>query len=473
MRSIRATLQNLRTLAAAWLGNADLREVLRATSWTTAFKVAGVGVAFASNLIMALLYGAEAIGILALASTATSVALLLAKFGTDISVVRLVAAARVSGGRRAVQRVYRRVMGLVVPTGVLAGIAVFATAPFIAIEVFDQPLLIVALQALAITLPFSAMEAVSRASLRGIKSIRLWSALPTTMAPALLLGSLLGITYFVVRDPLTPVYASGTAVIIGSLITVGLWRRSMHRLPVEPPAQAGTTHEAPPAPSARASSLRGIVALSAPMFLTSSMHFVMEWTDTFMLGLYMETADVGVYRILMKVLSVSAFMLFGVNSIIMPKFAEMHARGDAEGVRRLVQVSARLALGLSAPILLVLLVFPEALLGIFGDEFRPGAAALVVLAVGQCFNIACGSTGPLLNMTGHQQVLQYIMSAVAVLNIVLNVVLIQAYGLLGAAIATATSTIVLNLAASIAIRRIFKYWIFARPTLRPVILPSS
>jgi len=72
---------------------------------------------------------------------------------------------------------------------------------------------------------------------------------------------------------------------------------------------------------------------------------------------------------------------------------------------------------------------------LFGKDFIVAYGALVFLTLGQFVNSLSGSTGIFMNMTGHQIQLSRIMLGAAVINIVMNVLLIKPLGINGAAIA--------------------------------------
>lgn len=99
----------------------------------------------------------------------------------------------------------------------------------------------------------------------------------------------------------------------------------------------------------------------------------------------------------------------------------------------------------ATPLLLVILLFPEWLMSFFGEEFREASTALVILALGQFVNIATGSVGYLLSMTGHEKDVRNNVFVSAALGIGLGFALIPAYGLTGAASATAIAIASQNL----------------------------
>jgi len=111
----------------------------------------------------------------------------------------------------------------------------------------------------------------------------------------------------------------------------------------------------------------------------------------------------------------------------------------------------------SLPVLIAILVFPSFLLGIFGEDFTAGKTALLILAFGQFFSTISGSVINILNMSNRQKTARNIIAICTFINVVLNLILIPIYGINGAAIATATSTILWNLASVLAIYRIFGF----------------
>lgn len=90
---------------------------------------------------------------------------------------------------------------------------------------------------------------------------------------------------------------------------------------------------------------------------------------------------------------------------------------------------------------------------LFGDEFLAAAPLLVVLSLGQMVNIATGSVGFLLLMSGHERTMKYITICSGTISIALLVFLSQSYGVLGAAWAMAIGMAIQNLTALYFVKR--------------------
>lgn len=132
--------------------------------------------------------------------------------------------------------------------------------------------------------------------------------------------------------------------------------------------------------------------------------------------------------------------------IIMPQMSRLYAAGDMEALQRLATTSARwiLLAGLFAATVLTL--FGNLFIAfIFGRIYETAYPALIILTVGQLFNAAFGSVGVLLNMSGHERDTLIGVAIACSMNIALNFVLIPPLGILGAAIATASTLVLWNI----------------------------
>lgn len=58
------------------------------------------------------------------------------------------------------------------------------------------------------------------------------------------------------------------------------------------------------------------------------------------------------------------------------------------------------------PIVGFMLIFPERLMWLFGEQFKSGANLLRIFALGQFVNVMTGCVGYLLSMSGHERVLR-------------------------------------------------------------------
>jgi O-antigen/teichoic acid export membrane protein len=112
---------------------------------------------------------------------------------------------------------------------------------------------------------------------------------------------------------------------------------------------------------------------------------------------------------------------------------------------RMFQTLTKWILGLTFPLAATMIVFARPLMRIFGPEFEAGWPVLAVGTLGQLVNCAVGSAGSLLLMSGNEKHLLKIQAVTAAVMIVLDLTLIHPFGILGAAIAAATTNVLVNL----------------------------
>ena len=71
---------------------------------------------------------------------------------------------------------------------------------------------------------------------------------------------------------------------------------------------------------------------------------------------------------------------------------------------------------------------------LFGEEFIAGSDVLYILLLAQVTNTLAGSLTFILQMTGHEKILQYFLFVSLFINVMLNFCLIPKIGITGAAI---------------------------------------
>nr|MDA3877929.1 polysaccharide biosynthesis C-terminal domain-containing protein [Halothiobacillus sp.] len=182
-----------------------------------------------------------------------------------------------------------------------------------------------------------------------------------------------------------------------------------------------------------------------PFTLIGGAGIINNQADIIMLGWFGSTADVGIYRVAVQGATLVAFGLQAANAVIAPHFARLYAQGDMKKLQRLVTGSARMVLLAALPLALAFVFAGGTIVTwVFGSEFAASHLPLAILALGQLANAAFGSVGLLLNMTGNESHMARIVLQTALLNVVLNGLLIPFYGMSGAAVASTISLLIWN-----------------------------
>lgn len=400
-------------------------------------KVTGAGLGFLFSIMLARLLGSAGTGVYFLALTIVSIGATISRLGLDNAVLRFAAVAHDQGNRPILASLYRKSMGLVVGAGVVVALLFWLVTPHL------------------------PLGGVRSGELQAVLPVMLLALVPTTLI--LLQGEFFKAT----GAPGTATFFQ--AVVLPMFMVMGIavifWQGGAMALDIAflyviaataSVLLAGATwsHRKPGLWREQGCfDTRLLLRTSLPLLWVASMNLVMGWTDILVLGVWTDAATVGVYGVATRIAALTAFILVAVNSVTAPRFAALHAQGNHKALERLAQRSAGWMLLAASPIILFLLLFPEWILQFFGADFVGGAALLRVLALGQLVNVAMGSVGYLLMMTGHERLMRNNIMLSALLNFVGNLILVPIYGGMGAAVSTAVSLAVMNLLSFVLVNK--------------------
>jgi len=188
---------------------------------------------------------------------------------------------------------------------------------------------------------------------------------------------------------------------------------------------------------------KNLIKSSLPMMISAAMIYLIFSVDTIMLGILDTTENVGIYRIVAQISSVISIFIIVLGAVVGPKISFFFSNDKMTELKRFIQNTSKLVFFISLPIFLLIIIFASPILNFFGENFQKGYSALLFLSVCQFLFVITGFVDLILNMTGHQKIFGKITIISAMLNVVLNAILIPKYGINGAAMATGF-TIVLN-----------------------------
>ena len=433
------------------LTDKDFSELIKGSGISFFLRFGGLAVGYLLTLVIANLFGAKGLGDYVLAITVLRLFTLLAKAGLDTTSIRFIASFASKDKWTSISSLRKQVITILSFTSVFASVLMY----FLAIPIADL------INAKAEYIELNAFFVLPMAffmlhyqSLRGLKRIAEFSFF-YRMSQALFSVISIVIIYQFTQDSEVPVYAYLVSVIIVSFLSFLSFRywlknRSDGRKSAEKEIMSYST----------------LLKISIPLMFAQSVQFIMAWTDKLMLGAMTTPEDVGIYHTAFKLSMFAAVALMSINSISAPKFAEMFGKDDMEGLKKVVHQSTKMIFWTSIPLVTIFFIFPEFFLGLFGEEFKIGVTAFIFLSCGRLVSSFSGSVGNILQMTGNQNIYALILFFGAILNIVLNLILIPKYGINGAAIASMSSLIVWNLSMVFVVKKKFGFYTFYIPFIK-------
>jgi O-antigen/teichoic acid export membrane protein len=101
-------------------------------------------------------------------------------------------------------------------------------------------------------------------------------------------------------------------------------------------------------------------------------------------------------------------------------------------------------IALTFPLALLIIIFARPFMRIFGPGFESGWPILVIGTIGQLVNCGVGSVGYLLLMSGNERRLMKVQFVMAAVMVAFSIALVPLWGVIGAAVASATTNIGVN-----------------------------
>jgi O-antigen/teichoic acid export membrane protein len=430
-----------------------LSKVTREAGFAFGGKIFGLLFGFASQAIFARLLGADILGVYVLAWTVVQGMTILTTFGFEFSLVRYIAKYISAGQESEARSVFHLGVNCSLALAVAGTIAIVVLRGPTAVNVFNEPRLDGALLLIALSvIPYSLMRTLS-GTLRGVKDIKSVTIGYEVTDRITRLASFL-VLYFIGLRLFGIVLATVISTIVSTaMLTYFLSRRSPGLL------RRGATRGAP-------IPRRDIMVYSSAMLADSFVAFSMQHSGRIVLGIYLVSADVGIFNVAALIATLITFVLLSFNMIFSPVIADLYHRDRSDLLQPLFRSVTRWTIILSLPIFAWIVVAGETTLGVFGPEFVRGYDALVLYAIGLIVSVSTGPVGVALAMTGYQK--WNVLNAVimAIVGVVLTVLLVPRMGVAGAALASGAANALVKLARLVQVRYLLKMTPYDRSTLK-------
>lgn len=149
--------------------------------------------------------------------------------------------------------------------------------------------------------------------------------------------------------------------------------------------------------------VKELVRISMPLMVTGLTLFLISQADLWIVGAALGEKEVALYGAVVKLVQLVVIPLLIANAVLPSIVANLHARGELLLLEKVLRTGALVA-GLPAALILVLIIFQsESILAVvYGDYYRGGANALVIIGIGQLINVVAGTGLIVLMMVGMQ-----------------------------------------------------------------------
>ncbi len=214
-----------------------------------------------------------------------------------------------------------------------------------------------------------------------------------------------------------------------------------------------------------------LLFFSIPLFGTIFLAQIMKWTDVLMLGYFTPPDQVGLYNGAIPICVLIPVFLNSAGFIFIPVLSVLYSQGRFLEMKKTYSILTKWIFSATLPLFLVIFIFaPEVLTLLFGADYQEASTALRVLSAGYIFHVSTGPIGQNLVIFGRPRLIMANNTAGVVINIILNFFLIPRYGINGAAVATSSTFIALNVLALLQVYRISGMHPFSTTYVKPLSL---
>lgn len=342
-----------------------------------------------------------------------------------------------------------------VPTlfGLLLTVALYFCASPVATVCFHDPELIPVIKLGCLIIPFLSLNLALTGAVKGLSQINQLVIADSLFLPSARLVMVTLFSLLIGIDALWAV-ASYHIALFGSTMLLLFFVHERVRL--GPPSQIAEID------------VKEILTFSLPVYLSKILLIIRKPLQTFLLGSLSSLASVGVFAIATQINILGRFFHNAVVTSSMPVIAAIHSEKELDQLRLFYQTTSKWTLTLNLPLFLILILFPVEILSIFGSSFESGVSVVMILAWTNLINTGTGLCGVLLDMSGHTTIRLVNSFFISVCTIGLNLWLIPAKGMIGAAWAVLSVELIANTLRICEIYFLYRILPFNISFLKPV-----
>lgn len=190
---------------------------------------------------------------------------------------------------------------------------------------------------------------------------------------------------------------------------------------------------------------------------------------TLALGFVGLASGVGVYTAASRFSLIGSMFYLSIGNISTPIIADLYSQGNTAQLKAYYQTTARWLITFNLPVFLTSVLYAKPLLSLFGDDFTTGFASMIILAIGTLAYTSTGLGANTLDMTDHPKVNSINSVILVTILIILNILLVPRYEVIGAALATSISTVLINLICLVEVWVLLRVQPYNRHLLKPLL----
>jgi stage V sporulation protein B len=409
------------------------------------------------SIVLGRLLGPALYGLLSIPAAYVQFLVIFSNIGFNTAVVKLIPEYLQKGRRDMAAMIYNAAVFLTLTLSIFWCVLLIVFAPWIAENIAHQPEAAGPIRAYALIIPFLAMNAFYAVAYLAVQRGKLRAGITVVHG---LLNIALPIAAVLWRRDVVPVIAGFlSAEIIGALFfTVYFHRRAIrHWTSGSGPLVRG---------------IKEVFGFGFLFFFAGLGWNLINTVDRIMVKYYLPAEQLGFYAMAAIAITALSVISSTAGTALIPSLTAMRVSGDMEAFRRQIRSTARIALMVLVPVVMMIYSLAGDAFSIVLPKFQPSTDVVKILVFVGIADIFCRTAWASMAAFGKGGLSACAYLFAAALNIVLNRVLIPPMGITGAAIATLVTFTILAVILQTIMWSISRTRISPRSLFHPVLLAS-
>jgi O-antigen/teichoic acid export membrane protein len=188
-----------------------------------------------------------------------------------------------------------------------------------------------------------------------------------------------------------------------------------------------------------------IASFSFAIFISNMIGIIMFNIDKLLIGIFLPIEQVTIYTIGATL----SLMVYSISSqiapSILPAASELDAKNNKNAIKELILRGTKFAVMLSTPLVIILFTLAHPIVKFWmGSDFEMSVYILQILALGFFVNTFTHALTPTLVGTGNVKIYAYYAIIYIIMNISLSLIFLLKLGVLGAALGTSITLIIVS-----------------------------
>lgn len=312
-----------------------------------------------------------------------------------------------------------------IASGTIMGILLYSFSEYISVSFFHNPEMVTLLKIAAVCFPFIAIQKATLGALNGLRKMNHFAMINILQNTLIFLISIF-LVLFLKMKVIGAVVGFVIPTIVIGIVSLFYIKKSFSL----------------PSRTVLGSILREITWFGFYVVLGNSISTINTQVGSLLIGRFMSETDVGYYATAVIIMQGITLLPSAVQAVTTPAIAKYYGKKEYSNIKKLVKNTMIKIFIVEFLFLIFLTMFGKYIIIIlFSEEFAPTYVPMLVLSIGYLIYAPWVSVGTIFASIGKVNLSFKLNGFCAILNTILNLLLIPKFGLIGAASATTFSLI--------------------------------